>query len=76
MEGVTLSLGLLQFTLHTYLIMLGIYEVSFFLVFGMTQPGMERRSRTPLANKTGVTPRLENPVDCFCGMSTFMDYIK
>ena len=50
--------GLLYFTLDPYLIMLSVKQGGIkyhFWVFGMTRPGIERRSPGPLANT--LTPR-------------------
>ena len=60
-EGATPFPGLLHFTLDTYLIMLsvkqGAIKYHFFLVFGMTQPGIESQSPRSLANTLFIKPK-------------------
>ena len=58
-EGATPFPGLLHFTLDPYLIMLSVKQGGikylFFLVFGMTRPGIEPRSPRPLANTRSMS---------------------
>ena len=58
-EAITPFLRLLPFTLDPYLIMLSVklsgIKYHFFLVFGMTRPGIESRSLGPLVNTLLIT---------------------
>ena len=58
-EGATPFLVLHHFTLNFYLIMLRVKQGGikyYFLVFGVTQPGIEPRSPRPLANTLLTSP--------------------
>ena len=59
--GATPFPGLLHFTLDSHLIVMsakqGGIKYHFFLVFGITRPGIEPRSPGPLANTLLIRPR-------------------
>ena len=58
-EGAIPFLGLLHFTLDPYLIMLSVKQGDnkyYFLVFGMSRPGIEPRSLGPLVNTLTIMP--------------------